>query len=131
MNKEERLRRKDIENLIGNGQFILLYGRTLGKKAFTRVMNEMLEYKKQEEEIGTDFFSLVRINKSGVWIRYDDYAEGQPVWLSYGEIDVSLGSHGFYWTISETKNTTTYRLTKFKDRGIHWGFSKEELEGVK
>ena len=52
---EERLTKKDIVDIAKNKQAI---ARSVGKTVTTKLLNEMLEYKRIEEEIGVDLITL-------------------------------------------------------------------------
>lgn len=52
---KERLTKQDIKDIIHNKQAI---ARSVGKTVTTKLLNEMLEYKRIEEEIGIDLITL-------------------------------------------------------------------------
>ena len=52
---KERLTKKDVVDIIRNKQVI---ARNIGKTITTKLLKEMLEYKRIEEEIGIDLITL-------------------------------------------------------------------------
>ena len=53
--ESEKLTIQDIKDIIHNKQAI---ARNIGKTVTTKLLNEMLEYKRIEEEIGVDLITL-------------------------------------------------------------------------
>ena len=60
---KDKLTLKDIQYVLANQGTTYVMGRVVGKTLTARILAEMLEYKKAEEELGSDLISISKRHK--------------------------------------------------------------------
>jgi len=112
-----RLTKEQILNATANKYFVI-GGRIYGKKMFSKMTAELLEYKDIEDELGIDLITLFKAIYEGIYVKTKN----------------GISKH---YTVSLRKwfQTNTYCLYYrpythiwFKDYGKTWALTKEELK---
>ena len=112
-----RLTKKDITNIYENKTFML--PRITSKKLTIQILNEMIEYKTIEEELGIDLVTLIKANNDGAY-----YKEDLRHYIAHVDLKhkcVRLVKH------YEAEDDFDCQYVMFKDYGKTWCLTKEEL----
>ena len=96
----------------------VMMARAIGKTLATKIVSELLEYKNVEENLGIDLITLVKTLKNGIWDNKGRY---------YNELDLDLPSSCLSYMLNYG-NDIEFKYFHFKDYGILWALTKEELE---
>lgn len=114
-------RRKEIElddlYKFANSCSHTFLDRTVGKEMSCKIVNELIQYKKIEEELGIDLVKLIECirNEKGIWKR--ENGDGKLI-----NTRCMLTCEFGYWRVYDKE--TVYDL---KDYGKTWALTKEEL----
>ena len=98
-------------------------GRVIGKTLAMRVVNELLEYKSIEEELGIDLITLFKALTKGVWFK-DNFETNihqyypTKVYLHYDK--------GTFWLREGEEKPCPHHI-RTKDYKKTWALTKEEL----
>jgi len=115
----KRLTKKEVEKLAISILWAEEVGMIFGENAAKQTMIEMLEYKNIEEELGIDLITLHRALSNGCFVKFGK----ESIWFQPKEyISIRYGELCLHFD---------YNLPKccaFKDYGITWALTKEELE---
>jgi len=134
----------DIEKMNNNQAVMFVGGRVVGKQAFSKVMAEMLEYKRAEQHLGIDLITMSKAFKDGVWARgkvkrriiqgsyYPIWKDAEVIeYVSPQEIAWDFGRNQLVlvWDYPVGTPKLFCNLKDYGKKGIGgWALTQEELE---
>lgn len=108
-----RLTSEDIKKALSNKS--VCYGsRIVGKQFFSKMCNELIEYKNIEEELGIDSITLLKAMKDGIYVREKDTIKYiQPKYINLNKRAIRIGKNLYF---------------SYRTKGTTWALTKEELK---
>lgn len=128
----ERLTKKETNILSSNGYHKCNY--LLNGTPKYKAINKLGQLEDIEEELEIKIIVLNKARKNGIWVRLLDYTKPTFIKINFNVCDVSFDKH-----LLDVRRIFLYPNSPhaligghtyyFKDYGITWALTKEELEG--